>query len=101
MLADLVNGSFEALGAVTVWQNVRAIRRDRKVMGVDWRVTMFFTSWGIWNLYYYPSLGQWLSFAGGISICAMNIIWLYYAIALKRDARRDRVTSAGSATSVN
>lgn len=74
--ADLVNGSFEILGAVALWGNVRALLRDKKIAGVDWRAVAFFQAWGLWNLYYYPSLDQWASFVGGLAICAVNTIWL-------------------------
>ena len=77
---DLGNGIFESIGGWCVFQNVKRIRADKVVKGVDWRVTGFFTSWGIWNLWYYPSLDQWLSFAGGLSIVFGNGLWLYYAI---------------------
>ena len=76
---DLANGLFEALGAFVLYQNVKAIKRDKSIKGVDWRVTIFFTAWGFWNLFYYPSLDQWLSFFGGLGIVAVNSLWLYYA----------------------
>ena len=77
---DLINGTFELLGGLALWQNVRRIRQDRKLAGVDWKVTGFFTAWGFWNLFYYPSLHQWLSFAGGINIVIANAMWLGYAL---------------------
>lgn len=76
MWADLTNGLFEGLGAVALYGNVRAIRRDKTVRGVDWKATVFFTAWGFWNLFYYPHLGQWLSFTGGCAIVAVNTAWL-------------------------
>jgi hypothetical protein len=76
--ADAVNGSFELFGAFALWQNVRAIRRDRRIAGVDWKATAFFQGWGLWNLFYYPSLDQWFSLIGGVAICAVNTTWLYY-----------------------
>ena len=63
--------------------NVKALYRDKKVRGVKILPSVFFTSWGIWNLYYYPHLGQWLSFAGGLAIVWANLTWvglaLYYS----------------------
>lgn len=79
-VADVANGTFELLGAVLVWLNVGRIRRDRCVRGVDWRAWIVFTSWGWWNLYYYPSLGQWFSAAGGAVMVAANTVWVAYAI---------------------
>lgn len=80
MIADVVNGLFEGFGAVALYGNVRRIRADKQVKGIDWRSTTFFTLWGLWNLYYYPSLDQWFSTAGGAAICSMNIAWLFYAL---------------------
>lgn len=77
---DAINGLFEAGGALVLWQNVKRIRRDKMVRGIDSRVTGFFFAWGTWNLWYYPHLHQWLSFTGGLAIVTINGVWLYYAI---------------------
>jgi hypothetical protein len=86
MIPDLTNGLFEALGAVALWGNVRAIRESHTISGVDWRSTVFFTAWGIWNLYYYPHLDQWLSFAGGLAIVVVNATWLAHVWAYRSKA---------------
>lgn len=77
---DLINGGFELWGGVELWKNVKCIKRDKQIRGVNWKVTRFFTAWGFWNLLYYPSLDQWLSFLGGLNIVAANAVWLYYAV---------------------
>lgn len=79
MTPDVINGSFEVIGGLCLWWNVRTLWRDRLVKGVDWRVTAFFQSWGAWNLYYYPSLNQPFSFFGGLVIFAANSAWLALA----------------------
>lgn len=76
MWPDLINGSFEFLGAFVLWQNVRALRRDKVLQGVHWTPTAFFAAWGLWNLFYYPSLDQWFSFWGGVAIVSVNLMWL-------------------------
>lgn len=80
MTPDFFNGVFEFLGACFICLNVRRIWLDKKVAGVAVAPTFFFTSWGLWNLYYYPSLGQWWSFGGGVSIVIINAIWLTLAV---------------------
>jgi hypothetical protein len=75
-MPDLINGLFEAFGGFSVWLNVRAILRDRKSRGVSKIACGFFTAWGFWNLFYYPHLGQWLSFAGGVIIVVGNTVWI-------------------------
>lgn len=81
---DLINGGFEATAAIAQLANVRRLLRDRAVQGVDWRVTAFFTVWGLWNLFYYPHLDQWLSFVGGLAIVVVNAVWVALAIRFQR-----------------
>lgn len=82
MSPDLMNGLFEFTGAVMLARNVLQLHRDKMVRGVHWSPTLFFAAWGIWNLYYYPALGQWCSFSGGMAIVAVNFVWfcqmMYY-----------------------
>ena len=83
--ADTTNGLFELVGALLNWRNVARIRRDQRVRGVDWRTWAFFTAWGWWNIYYYPSLGQWASMLGGLVMVSANTVWVYYAIKYRRN----------------
>lgn len=76
MIADLINGCFEFFGAFFIWGNVVRTWKDKGYAGVYLPACVFFTTWGIWNLYYYPSLGQWWSFAGGLAIVLMNALWV-------------------------
>ena len=83
-MPDAINCAFETIGALCIWLNVRRLMRDKSVRGVDWRVTLFFWAWGIWNLAYYPSLHQWASLGGGILLCAGNFAWVILAIKYRR-----------------
>lgn len=76
---DVVNGSFELGGGLLMWLNVQAIRRDKCVRGVSLVPALLFTTWGWWNLAYYPHLGQWFSFWGGVVLVLANSVWIYYA----------------------
>lgn len=76
---DIINGLFESLGALALWQNCAALERDKSVRGVDWRATAFFSAWGLWNLFFYPHLEQWASFVGGMLIVGVNLYWLMLA----------------------
>lgn len=80
---DLINGAFEfGMGALQ-WLNVKALLRDKVIKGVSWPIWIFITAWGFFNLYFYPHLGQWVSFLGGILLVIANLSWLsiaaYYA----------------------
>lgn len=87
---DQINGSFEVAGAAFNCLNVRRLIRDKHLEGVRWEPTAFFTLWGVWNLWYYPALEQWYSFAGGCLIVMVNALWVALVAwywACDRDAR--------------
>ncbi len=73
---DAVNGSFEMLAGIAVLHHCLTLYHDKMVRGASLYATTFFTSWGFWNLYYYPSLDQWASFVGGLFIVSANALWL-------------------------
>jgi len=74
---DIVNAIFEIGGGLLIWINVNQIAKDKKVFGVHWAPTAFFFAWGVWNLFYYPSLDQYLSFIGGLVIVCGNAAYVY------------------------
>jgi hypothetical protein len=73
---DAINAVFEFAGSIAVWRNIVQIRADKGYAGLSIWAVVFFTTWGAWNLAYYPSLGQWLSFAAGCSIFLFNCWWI-------------------------
>lgn len=104
MTPDFINGMFEFVGAAICMSNVRRIRRDRTVKGFDPMTTVFFTGWGVWNIYFYSHLEQWISWLGGIALALVNLVWLihvfYYwiqdrRIDRKREQYRNKVLSSG------
>ena len=73
---DLVNGTFEALGGILILLSVFKLYHDKVVKGAHWAPPAFFTAWGLWNLFYYPALGQWASFTGGAFLVVVNAVWV-------------------------
>jgi hypothetical protein len=73
---DFINGVFEAGIACFLFKGVLMLRTDKEVKGFYWPTVAWTTAWGIWNLAYYPHLGQWFSFTGGIAVVLVNITWL-------------------------
>lgn len=73
---DLINGSFEAVAALFTLNHCRVLLRDRAVAGVSIASMAFFTLWGVWNLWFYPHLGQTWSFAGGVLLVAANAVYV-------------------------
>ncbi len=82
MTPDIINGLFEIIGALLTWMSIKRVIADKGYAGIYAPAVIFFMSWGIWNLFYYPHLGQWWSFAGGCAILVSNasygILGLYY-----------------------
>ena len=76
MNPDMVNGMFEALGAVLIFNNCIKLLNDKHTAGVSIISTAFFSGWGVWNLFYYPHLDQYLSFFGGVMIVIANTLWV-------------------------
>lgn len=81
---DLGNAFFEGVGMVLTRLNVLQLYRDREIKGVDWRVTAFWSLWGVWNLFYYPALGQWWSAAAGLVLVLGNLAWCVLALRVVR-----------------
>jgi hypothetical protein len=88
---DLINGLFEFCGSLAVWWNVRALWRDKCFSGMRIVPTLFFTSWTVWDLYYYPHLGQWISFFAGICIGFGNFSYLVLMLKYRKNSKEVRV----------
>lgn len=73
---DLINGIFELGGAFAIWLSIMRLYADKEAKGVHWGHLGFFTSWGVWNIFYYSSLDQWFSWGAGIALCLSNGIYL-------------------------
>lgn len=74
---DLINACFEFGGSIAILNHCRVLYKDKAVNGVSILSTAFFTTWFLWNCFFYPSLGQWWSFTGSLLIGAANCLWLY------------------------
>lgn len=87
---DIVNAGYESIGGFMILLHCLALYRDKEVKGVSVFATVVFTTWGYWNLYYYPHLNQWASFAGGIVIVTANTLWIAMMFYYIRKAKREK-----------
>lgn len=78
--SDLINGGFELLGGLLYILSIKAILEHKEVKGMSLLPNIFFTSWSIFNLYFYSYNNLWFSFFGGIFLGITNGIWLCLAI---------------------
>lgn len=83
-IADLLNGCFELFGIAFIILSIMKATKNKSSAGVNWIHPAFFTAWGLWNLFYYPYLNQWLSFVGGIGIFVTNMVWVALLIKYRR-----------------
>ena len=76
MDSDFINATFEALGGLAVALSALRCYQDKQVKGIHWGTVLFFTTWGYWNVYYYPSVKQTWSGMFAYGVAAVNTIWL-------------------------
>lgn len=80
MTPDLINGAFEAVGGICSWLTVSRYLKERKVSGIFWPAAFYYSTWGIWNLFYYPALHQPISFVCGVFLSSGTVTWLLLVI---------------------
>ena len=89
MSPDSINACFELIGAVFTSMNTLRVLRDRGYAGVFVPAIVFFFSWGLWNLVFYPSVGAMWSFRAGLFLFMANLSWvgslLYYGPVQRRN----------------
>jgi len=73
---DMINALFELGGALAIIPSIKAALRDKQIMGLSIWSTVFFASWGWWNLIYYPHLDQMLSACAALLLAITNSIYL-------------------------
>lgn len=88
---DLGNAFFEFGASLAIWLGVYKLYIDKELKGWSVISTMFFASWGLYNLFFYPSLNQWYSALAGCFVVTANIVWIsmvfYYRARAKQTAR--------------
>lgn len=73
--SDAINGCWELAGAIFTSFSVLDLYKKKHAAGITLGALAFFTTWGIWNIIFYPVNGHMLSFYGGIVLCSVNLIW--------------------------
>lgn len=90
MNGDLINGIFEAGGAVMAWRNAYQLWKDREIRGVYWPIYFFYSAWGVWNLWYYRSLDQLISWYAGMVLVIGNLLWIWQATRIYLEGRKEK-----------
>jgi hypothetical protein len=87
-IGDLINGLFEFVGAIFVILHILRLTKDKEVKGVSVVATAYFTSWGVWNVYFYPTNNLIFSFVGGVFLATANIV--YVTLLIYYNGREER-----------
>lgn len=87
MYGDTINGLFELSGAVAGAHNIRILLRHKRTRGVSTLAYWYFFAWGVWNMAYYPSLHQWVSFSAAAVLALCNGLYAGLAIYFNRRAK--------------
>ena len=88
---DVINGGIEFLASFMVLNHCRVLIRDKAVAGVSILSTACFALWGGWNLFYYPHLDQWWSFAGGIGVMLANTLYIVLLLKYRTKKRNPKI----------
>lgn len=76
---DIINALFELFGSIFLTMNCVRLYKDKTIKGVSIWPTTFYSSWGAWNLYFYPMTNNMLSFYAGILVFLSNTVWVCMA----------------------
>ena len=76
MTPDMINGSFEFVGGLSIFNHCRVVLEHKEVKGVSVLSTIFFLSWSVWNVFFFPHMELWFSFYGGLFMLAANVLWV-------------------------
>ena len=83
-LLDAANAVLQLGGAWATWRNVEELLVHRILRGVRLRSIAFFAMWGVWNVFYFWELEQWLSVATGLLLCTGNAAWVALALHYRK-----------------
>ena len=95
-ISDLINCFFQYGAGFVILRNIYLLYKHKEVKGVSKISTVFFTSMGIWGLFFYGINGFTLSFLASCFVTFCNIIWLiqmfYYSENKNKGGLYDRGT---------
>ena len=81
---DLINSlGFELLSCLFLSLNIWSLFRDKTVKGISLTSAAFYATWSTWNVFYYFSLNQPLSFYAGVLVAILTTWWILLAVYYK------------------
>ena len=81
--SDQINACLELAGAIFLVPTLIEAYNKKRIVGVHYITPIFFSLWGLWNIFYYPSLNQYWSASAACIMLSVNIIWLVMVFRYK------------------
>jgi len=72
---DIINAVFVWAALIMSVLDLRRILVDRVLGGIHFGSAVLFTVWPLWDLCYYHSLGQWVSFCVCFLLACVRLCW--------------------------
>ncbi|XAI95940.1 hypothetical protein [Microcystis phage Mwe-JY26] len=84
MTPDIINAGFQLLAAFLIAMHCRAVWKARDVAGVSIFATFCFALWGVWNVYYFATLGQVWSYYAAYACAAAHAAYMSLLLTFRR-----------------
>lgn len=85
MSLDNINAAFEFVGALCRAYDCWRLYKAKRYSGVHPASTVFFFSWGAWNIVFFSGLAQYWSLWCSMLLCGMNALWLILAFIYRKN----------------
>lgn len=86
MTLDHINAGFEFVGACCRAYDCWRLYKAKTYAGVHPASTIFFFTWGTWNIVFFGGLDQKWSLVCSMLLCSMNALWLFLAYLYRKNA---------------
>jgi O-antigen ligase len=94
MNLDHVNAGFELAGACCRAYDCWRLYKAKRYSGVHPASTIFFFSWGLWNIILFTGIPNFLySLTCSVFLCSMNAVWLILAYIYRNNTHGIAQTS--------
>jgi len=85
LTSDIINGLYELLASIFLSLNIYATYKAKKSVGINILSIIFFSSWGMYNLFFYHINHLCYSFYGGIAMVTVNLTWIFFILKYRNN----------------
>lgn len=89
MTPDQINAIFEMMGALFMFPSLIKAYKEKHIAGISLLTPIFFSSWGLWNVFYYPLMMQPWSATAALFLFGFNFIWLFQVFYYSKKEKKN------------